>query len=170
MVSSLTSLESCRLMRPGASTTGVKERPTPNCLNSTVILPSRSRWHRHRELTAGEEFGGFAADRRQIGFGQHMHQADLFQGLERALGIVLAVVQLNSCPKRPTLRDGRRQARGAAHTSGDHRQAGGRVDDGLDAAGWYARQRDRARKQGTGQKNNGAGRGRKELAEQTWPT
>src|SRR6185312_1395240 len=39
----LTSLESCSEMRPGAITTGVKERPTPNCLNTTVTLPSRSR-------------------------------------------------------------------------------------------------------------------------------
>ena len=34
LVSSLTSVEICSEMRPGASTTGVKDRPTPNCLKS----------------------------------------------------------------------------------------------------------------------------------------
>ena len=76
----------------GRQHTGVKLRPTPNCLNSTVILPSRSRDDRHREFAAGQKFRGFAADRGEIGFCQHMHQADLFQGLENALGIVGAMV------------------------------------------------------------------------------
>ena len=43
LVSSLTSVEICSEMRPLDSTTGVKERPTPNCLNSMVMLPCWSR-------------------------------------------------------------------------------------------------------------------------------
>ena len=39
LVSSLTSVEICSEMRFWLSTTGVKERPTPNCLNCTDTLP-----------------------------------------------------------------------------------------------------------------------------------
>ena len=88
LVSSLTSVEICRQMRPGDSTTGVKDRPTPNCLNSIVTLPCWSLADRHGEFAAGEEFRGFARHGGEIGLGQHMHQADLFQRVEHALGIV----------------------------------------------------------------------------------
>ena len=43
---------------------------------------------RHGEFAAGQELGGFAADGGQVGLGQHMHQADLLQRLEDALGVV----------------------------------------------------------------------------------
>ena len=36
-VTSLTSVSIFRLMRPLSSTSGVKPRPTPNCLNSMVM-------------------------------------------------------------------------------------------------------------------------------------
>ncbi len=86
---SLTSLRSLRLMRPGESTTGVKARFTPNCLNSTRDLPVVAG-DRNRELAAGEEVRRLAGDRRQRRLGERAQHARLLERLQRRLHRIVA--------------------------------------------------------------------------------
>jgi hypothetical protein len=89
--SSLTSVDTRRLMRPSESTTGVKPRPTPNGLNSTfrVTSPSVSRAaDGDRELAAGQELGGLARHRGQRRLRQGPDKAVAFHGLDHRIDLV----------------------------------------------------------------------------------
>ena len=83
LVSSLTSVEICSEMRPALSTTGVKERPTPNCLNSIETLPWWSRPDGNGKFAAGEETRRFARYGGQVRLGQDVDETDLVERLQR---------------------------------------------------------------------------------------
>ena len=90
-MSSLTSLESCSEMRPGASTTGREGKAHAELLELDGDVAVAVAADRDGEFAAGQEFGGFATDGGEIGFGQHVHQAHALQRLQLALDIVLDV-------------------------------------------------------------------------------
>ena len=119
LVSSETSVEIFSEMRPPDSTTGVKPRPTPKGLNSTLTWPVVSSPDGDRELAAGQELGRFAGDGGQVGLGQGAHQADPLEGLDRGVGLVEA----GAADRGLTGRDRRLAAIVAAATD-DRRRAG----------------------------------------------
>ena len=82
----LTSGSIFRLITPSPSTVGVKARPTPYFLNSTVIV-AEVRRDRNRKLAAGEEARGVARERRQVRLGEAAHHAALLQRLQQHVGL-----------------------------------------------------------------------------------
>ena len=73
-------------MTPFASTVGVKVRPTPNFLYSTVIVVA-SACDRDRELAAGEEARLLARQRDEVRLGEAARQAALFERLHEDVRI-----------------------------------------------------------------------------------